>query len=198
MNITPMTTEEKIARIKVNIADCMFTLGLDLTNPSLKDTPNRVAKMWVNEWFSGLDPSKEPKCTTFPNENGKENEIVILKGVKIFSTCEHHLAPFFGNVSIGYIPNKEIIGISKLARIAKYLARRPQVQERLTQQIVDYVEEKVKPHGVICVITGGVHTCITSRGVESTHSEMITSAVSGLFLKNRDLEHKFFTMIGSS
>lgn len=169
-------------------------LGLDMKDPSLKDTPKRVAKMYVNEIFGGLDKANEPKVTVFPNDYNYD-QIVILKNIALYSTCEHHLVPFSMRISIGYVPDKHVIGISKLARIAKYFARRPQVQERLSKQIADFIELKLKPKGVIVFIDKGEHLCTKMRGIENPTSEMITSEVRGMFKTKPEFELKFLNMI---
>ena len=181
------------------IEKCFYTimkegLGLDMNNPSLKDTPRRVAKMYVNEIFEGLDKNNEPKITAFPNDCDYD-QIIALKNMSIYSTCEHHFISFSMKISIGYIPDKKIIGISKLARIAKYFARRPQVQERLSKNIVDFIEEKLQPKGIIVFIDKGEHLCMKMRGIENPTSEMITSEVRGLFREKQELEEKFLRMI---
>jgi len=169
-------------------------LELDLNDESLKETPNRVAKMYVNEIFSGLDEANEPKFTTFPNDY-KYNQIIVLKNISVYSTCEHHLIPFSTKISIGYLPNERVVGISKLARVAKYFASKPQVQERLSKEIADYIEKKLNPQGIIVYIDRGEHLCMKMRGVENHTSEMITSEVRGKFLEKPELETKFLEMI---
>lgn len=161
-------------------------LGLDMTNPSLQKTPYRIAKMYVNEIFRGLDENNLPKTTVFDNEesNISYNGMVLLKNMTVYSSCEHHFLPFTMKISIGYIPNKKVIGVSKLARISKFFAAKPQVQERLTEEIANYIQKELKPLGTIVAITHGQHLCMQMRGVENTTSEMETIAVRGIFLTN--------------
>ena len=193
---------EKTKLLKIKFIETKFReimkdgLDLDMNDASLKDTPVRVAKMYINEIFSGLDGENFPKVTTFPNDSGY-NQIIGMYNQTIFSMCEHHFLPFKMNINIGYIPSKEgrIIGASKLIRVAKYFARRPQVQERLANNIAEYLEKKLKSLGVIVYITKGEHLCVQMRGVENTTSEFVTSEVRGTFLKNPHLEEKFLRMI---
>ena len=169
-------------------------LGLDLNDPSLKNTPKRIAKMYCKEIFSGLIEETKPKMTTFPNDY-KYDQIIGMYNQTIWSTCEHHFAPFKCKISIGYIPNKLIIGASKLVRISKYYAKRPQVQERLAKNIADELENTLKPKGLIVYITEGMHTCVQMRGVENSTSEFVTSDIRGIFKKQPELENKFINMI---
>jgi GTP cyclohydrolase IA len=187
--------EERMKIIKNAVYTIMKEgLELDMNDASLKDTPNRVAKMYVNEIFSGLDNKNEPKFTTFPNDY-EYNQIVVLKNISVYSTCEHHLIPFSMRISVGYIPGERVVGISKLARVAKYFASKPQVQERLSKEIADYLEKELRPEGVIVYIDKGEHLCMKMRGVENHTSEMVTSEVRGKFLIKPELEEKFLEMI---
>jgi len=194
MNEKEMMLKKKFIELKFR--EIMETgLNLDLNNESLKDTPKRVAKMYINEIFSGLFIN-EPKITVFPNEK-KYNQIIGMYNQTIFSTCAHHLIPFKCKINIGYIPSKKgnIIGASKLIRIAKYFARKPQIQEDLAQEIADYLEKKLKPLGVIVYINEGEHLCVQMRGVENITSKFVTSDVRGVFLKKHELEEKFLRMV---
>ena len=193
--IVEKTPKDRISIIENAVTKIMKDgLDLDLNDPSLKDTPKRVAKMYVNEIFSGLFKENEPKITVFPNDYNYD-QIIVLKNISIYSTCEHHLIPFSMRISIGVISDKNIIGISKLARIAKYFARRPQVQERLSMQIADFIENKLSPKGVIVFIDKGEHMCTKMRGIENPTSEMITSEVRGIFKEKPEMELKFLEMI---
>ena len=130
-----ISDEEKIERIKKDVENILSTLGIDLTDDSMKGTPNRVAKMFVKELFGGLNPTKKPKASTFEN-NYKYGEMLVEKNITLYSTCEHHLLPIIGKAHVAYISNGRVIGLSKMNRIVDHYAKRPQVQERLTMQIV--------------------------------------------------------------
>jgi len=168
-------------------------LEIDRNNDSIKDTPMRIAKMYYDELFSGLRKETLPKLTSFPNDYGYD-QIVSLCNITAFSMCEHHFLPFPMKVHIGYIPNKKVIGLSKLARIAKYFAKRPQVQERYTKQIADLMVKELHPLGVIVVVEGR-HMCMQMRGVENTSAIMVTSETRGVFRTSKEMESKFLEMI---
>jgi len=170
----------KIELIEKNFKEIMHILGLDLNDESLKDTPRRVAKMYVKEVFSGLNPDNKPKATAFTN-SFKFKEMLVEKDITIFSYCEHHFVPIFGKAHIAYFPNGHVIGLSKLNRIAQYYAKRPQVQERLTIQIATELKETLGTEDV-AVIIGANHMCVASRGVNDVNSSTITSSFSGKFL----------------
>ena len=169
---------DKINSITQDVERIMNTLGLDLTDDSLKDTPKRVAKMFVSEIFGGLHPDKKPKASTFENKY-KYNEMLVEKNISLYSTCEHHLLPIVGKAHIAYISNGTVVGLSKMNRIVDYYARRPQVQERMTSQIADAMMEILKPMGVI-VIIDCEHLCMSMRGVRKSEARTITSAVRGV------------------
>ncbi len=169
--------ENKIDRISFHIAEVMKVLDLDLGDPHLKDTPRRVAKMYM-EIFGGLVDGNAPQGTTFPNDEEYSN-MVMVKDIPFFSVCSHHLVPFFGKAHVAYIPGERIVGLSKLARIVEFYARRPQLQERLTEQIIGCVEEKIHPKGSMVVMEAR-HLCMEMRGVEKT-AVTTTSAVRGVF-----------------
>ncbi|MBL4888979.1 MAG: GTP cyclohydrolase I FolE, partial [Candidatus Lindowbacteria bacterium] len=152
-----------IDEMAVHVKAMLELIGLDLSVSDLKDTPRRVAKMQL-EIFSGLDASKEPKITVFPNEDDYHS-MVVVRDIPFYSVCAHHLVPFFGIGHIAYIPSDCIVGLSKIARILEFFARRPQVQERLTQQTADYLEGKINPQGVMVVLEAR-HLCMEMRGVE--------------------------------
>lgn len=155
----------------------METMGLDLTDPSLKETPNRVAKMYVNETCGGLftDP---PKVTTFPLDSETSRDMVIIRNIPFNSLCEHHFQPFLGTVTIAYIPTDNIMGLSKGARISDYYSARPQVQERLTGQIADHLFKELNAKGVL-VMVQAEHMCMSVRGVKKHGSTTITTAIRG-------------------
>lgn len=170
---------EKIASIKKDVAHIMETLGLDMTDDSLKGTPNRVAKMFVNEIFGGLHPDRKPKASTFEN-NYKYGEMLVEKNIVVYSTCEHHLLPIVGRAHVAYISNGTVVGLSKMNRIVDYYAKRPQVQERLTMQIVQELQKAMGTEDVACVIDAK-HLCVNSRGIRDIESSTVTSEFGGKF-----------------
>ena len=170
---------EKIASIKKDVAHIMETLGLDMTDDSLKGTPNRVAKMFVNEIFGGLHPDRKPEASTFEN-NYKYGEMLVEKNIVVYSTCEHHLLPIVGRAHVAYISNGTVVGLSKMNRIVDYYAKRPQVQERLTMQIVQELQKVMGTDDVACVIDAK-HLCVNSRGIRDIESSTVTSEFGGKF-----------------
>ncbi len=185
---------EKIDQITVHFAEIMKILGLDLRDDSLRGTPKRVAKMYVKEIFSGLNPENKPSVTTFDNAYNYRR-LVIERNIPIQSTCEHHFQPIFGVVHIGYIPNGKVIGLSKLNRIADYYARRPQVQERLTVQIAEELKKAMHTQDVAVYIDAR-HMCVQARGVEHHGASTITAEYSGKFL-NEITKQEFLQAIYS-
>ncbi len=169
----------KIERIRENVRDIMLTLGLDLSDDSLKGTPNRVAKMYVNEIFGGLHPSKKPKASTFDNKY-KYGEMLVEKNITLYSTCEHHFLPIVGRAHVAYISNGTVVGLSKMNRVVDYYARRPQVQERLNIQIVRELQEVLGTEDVACVIDAK-HLCVNSRGIRDIDSSTVTAEYGGKF-----------------
>ena len=174
-----LSNEEKIDIIKDDVRHIMETLGLDLTDDSLNGTPNRVAKMFVKEIFGGLDPKKKPNASTFDNKY-KYGEMLVEKNITVYSTCEHHLLPIVGKAHIAYISSGSVVGLSKMNRIVDYYAKRPQVQERLTIQIVKELQEVLKTQDVACVIDAK-HLCVNSRGIRDVDSSTVTSEFGGKF-----------------
>ncbi|MEO9894522.1 GTP cyclohydrolase I FolE [Aurantibacter sp.] len=174
-----LTDEEKIERIRENIREVMLTLGLDLDDDSLQGTPNRVAKMFVNEIFGGLDPKRKPKSSTFDNKY-KYGEMLVEKNITLYSTCEHHLLPIVGKAHIAYISNGTVVGLSKMNRIVDYFAKRPQVQERLNIQIVKELQKVLNTEDVACVIDAK-HLCVNSRGIRDIDSSTVTAEYGGKF-----------------
>ncbi|WP_303315929.1 GTP cyclohydrolase I FolE [Flavivirga abyssicola] len=174
-----LSNEEKIDIIKDDVRHIMETLGLDLTDDSLNGTPNRVAKMFVKEIFGGLDPKKKPNASTFENKY-KYGEMLVEKNITVYSTCEHHLLPIVGKAHIAYISNGTVVGLSKMNRIVDYFAKRPQVQERLTIQVVKELQEVLKTQDVACVIDAK-HLCVNSRGIRDIESSTVTSEFGGKF-----------------
>ena len=196
---TPMRTDafklrsdEKINIIKDDVQHIMETLGLDLSDDSLKGTPNRVAKMFVNEIFGGLDPAKKPKASTFENKY-KYGEMLVEKNITLYSTCEHHFLPIVGRAHVAYISNGTVVGLSKMNRIVDYFAKRPQVQERLTIQIVEELQNILNTKDVACVIDAK-HLCVNSRGIKDIESSTVTSEFGGKF-KEKDTKREFLDYI---
>ena len=188
--VTPMrgdafvlSDDEKIAAIKKNVENILDILGMDLTDDSLKDTPNRVAKMFVKDIFGGLNPSKKPSSSTF-NNNYKYGEMLVEKNITLYSTCEHHLLPIVGRAHVAYISNGTVVGLSKMNRIVDYYAKRPQVQERLTIQIVQELQQVLNTKDVACVIDAK-HLCVNSRGIRDIESSTVTSEFGGKFKEEK-------------
>lgn len=174
-----LSNEEKIDIIKDDVRHILETLGLDLSDDSLKGTPNRVAKMFVKEIFGGLNPNKKPKASTFDNKY-KYGEMLVEKNITVYSTCEHHLLPIVGRAHIAYISNGTVVGLSKMNRVVDYFSKRPQVQERLTIQIVKELQEVLNTQDVACVIDAK-HLCVNSRGIRDIESSTVTSEFGGKF-----------------
>ena len=174
-----MSDDEKIAQIEYHFRQIMETLGLDLTDDSLKGTPKRVAKMYVKEIFSGLDPKNMPKIALFDNKY-QYNEMLVEKNITFYSNCEHHFVPIIGKAHLAYIANGQVIGLSKLNRIVQHFAKRPQVQERLTMQIAKELQ-KILGTDDIAVMIDAKHLCVSSRGVKDDTSTTITSYYGGKF-----------------
>ncbi len=174
-----MTDDEKIAAIEKNVGHIMEVLGLDLTDDSLKGTPKRVAKAYVNELFGGLNPKRKPKMSVFDN-NYKYGEMLVEKNITVYSTCEHHLLPIVGRAHVAYISNGTVIGLSKMNRVVDYYAKRPQVQERLTLQIVKELQKALGTEDVACLVDAK-HLCVNSRGVKDIESSTVTAEFGGKF-----------------
>lgn len=191
-NAFELSNDEKINRIELDVEHIMETLGLDLNDDSLSGTPKRVAKMFVNELFSGLDPRNKPKASTFENKY-KYGEMLVEKNITLYSTCEHHLLPIVGRAHVAYISNGTVVGLSKMNRIVEYYANRPQVQERLTIQIVRELQEVLNTKDVACVIDAK-HLCVNSRGIKDIESSTVTSEFGGQF-KNKDVRREFLDYI---
>jgi GTP cyclohydrolase I len=183
-----ISDKEKIARIQESVKDILQTLGMDLTDDSLQGTPKRVAKAFVNEIFMGLNPANMPKPSTFDN-NYNYGEMLVEKNIIVYSTCEHHLLPIIGRAHVSYISNGKVIGLSKMNRIVEYFAKRPQVQERLTMQIVQAMQEALGTKDVACVIDAK-HLCVNSRGIKDIESSTVTSEFGGKF-KEKETRKEF-------
>ncbi len=174
-----ISDEEKMAIIEDKFRDIMETMGLDLTDDSLRGTPHRVAKMFIKEIFYGLNPENKPKISVFENKF-KYGEMLVEKNINMNSTCEHHFLPIVGKAHVAYISNGEVIGLSKINRIVDYYARRPQVQERLTVQIADELRRILKTDDV-AIIIDAKHMCVSSRGIQDESSSTVTAEYSGKF-----------------
>jgi GTP cyclohydrolase I len=187
-----LSDDKKIELIKKDVENILKTLGMDLTDDSLKGTPNRVAKMFVKEIFGGLNPNKKPNSSTFKN-NYKYGEMLVEKNITLYSTCEHHLLPIVGRAHVAYISNGTVVGLSKMNRIVDYFAKRPQVQERLTMQIVQELQKVLNTDDVACVIDAK-HLCVNSRGIRDIESSTITSEFGGKF-KEENTRNEFLNYI---
>ncbi|MBZ0207865.1 MAG: GTP cyclohydrolase I FolE [Flavobacteriales bacterium] len=174
-----LSDEEKIAVIRLHFGKIMETLGLDMTDDSLRDTPQRVAKMFVKEIFRGLDERHFPNITTFGNNYGYSG-MLVEKDITLHSFCEHHFLPIIGKAHVAYFPGKKVVGLSKLNRLVGYYAKRPQVQERLTMQIAQGMQEVLGTEDVAVYIEAD-HQCVAARGVEDTKSSTITNYFGGRF-----------------
>jgi GTP cyclohydrolase I len=186
-----LSEEEKMARIEKDVANILETLGMDMSDDSLKGTPKRVAKMFVQEVFGGLNPVRSPKLSTFENKY-KYGHMLVEKNITLYSTCEHHLLPIVGKAHVAYISNGTVIGLSKMNRIVDFFSKRPQVQERLTRQIVHMLQSALETKDVACVIDAK-HLCVNSRGIRDVDCSTVTAEFGGAFnkseVKNEFLEY---------
>ena len=190
---TGIERKDKIDQIEGHFADIMEILGLDLTDDSLMDTPKRVAKMYVNEIFWGLDYEAFPKCTAVDNKM-KYDEMVIERNINVQSNCEHHFVVIDGLATVAYIPNEKVLGLSKLNRVVEYFAKRPQIQERLTEQVY-YALQYILETDNIAVVVDAQHYCVKSRGVEDTGSSTITTKLGGCFKHDPQARAEFMAII---
>ncbi|WP_452228529.1 MULTISPECIES: GTP cyclohydrolase I FolE [unclassified Lacinutrix] len=174
-----LTDTEKKERIAILFEEIMDVIGLDLTDDSLKGTPNRVAKMYIDEIFSGLNPKNKPKIALFDNKY-QYNQMLVEKNITFYSNCEHHFVPIIGKVHVSYISSGKVIGLSKINRIVQYFAKRPQVQERLTNQIAEELKTILKTEDV-AVIIDAKHLCVSSRGIKDDTSATVTTYYGGKF-----------------
>ena len=188
-----MDDKTKMLKIEEHFREIMNVLGLDLTDDSLRGTPKRVAKMYVQEIFSGLNPKNKPEIALFENKY-KYKEMLVEKDITFYSNCEHHFVPIFGKAHVAYISNGQVIGLSKINRVVQYFARRPQVQERLTIQIAEELKRVLNTEDVAVVIDA-VHLCVSSRGVQDNDSKTVTSHFGGKF-NDEASRREFFTYIG--
>lgn len=178
-NAFDLDDDTKIDLIESKFEEIMNVLGLDLSDDSLKGTPRRVAKMYVKEIFKGLNPENAPKIALFENKY-QYNQMLVEKDITLYSNCEHHFVPIVGKAHVAYISNGKVIGLSKINRIVEFFAKRPQVQERLTVQIAQFLKEKLQTEDV-AVLIDAKHLCVSSRGVEDTTSSTVTATYLGQF-----------------
>ena len=187
-----LSDAEKISIIEKNVQEILFTLGMDMSDDSLKGTPKRVAKAYVNEIFAGLNPENMPKGSTFDNKY-QYSEMLVEKNITVFSTCEHHLLPIYGKAHVAYFSNNNVIGLSKMNRVVDYFSRRPQVQERLTIQIVKTLQKMLKTEDVACVIDAK-HMCVNSRGIRHVDCSTVTGEFGGKS-KDQNVKREFLDYI---
>lgn len=187
-----MSNIEKISKIEFHFREIMHTLGLDLNDDSLQGTPHRVAKMYIEEVFSGLDPKNKPNIKLFDNKY-KYNEMLVEKDITFYSHCEHHFVPIIGKAHVAYISSGKVIGLSKLNRIVQFFAKRPQVQERLTIQIANEIKEITESNDVAVVIEA-THLCVSSRGIQDITSSTVTSSYFGAF-ENDERKKEFLSYL---
>lgn len=183
-----LSDAEKIAKIEYHFKEIMHTMGLDLTDDSLKGTPHRVAKMYIKEIFSGLNPANKPKVALFDNKY-RYNEMLVEKDITFYSNCEHHFVPIIGKAHVAYISSGKVIGLSKINRIVQHFAKRPQVQERLTVQIANELRTILGTDDVAIVIDAK-HLCVSSRGIQDVNSSTVTAHYGGAF-KNEAKKSEF-------
>lgn len=188
-----LSRKEKIEKIEGHFDQIVSTLGLDLKDDSLTDTPKRVAKMYVNEIFWGLDYDAFPKATVVENKM-QYNEMVVEKGVSVQSYCEHHFVNIDGLATVAYVPNKKVLGLSKMNRIVEYFSRRPQIQERLTEQIYHALSFILETENV-AVMIDAKHFCVKSRGVEDTQCSTVTSRLGGSFKAHPEVRAEFLALL---
>jgi GTP cyclohydrolase I len=188
-----LSEDEKIEKIQEHVAAILNILGMDLTDDSLKGTPKRVAKAYVKEIFGGLNPERRPSASTFENKY-EYGEMLVEKNITLYSTCEHHLLPIIGKAHIAYISNGNVVGLSKMNRIVDYYAKRPQVQERLTLQVIEELQRILKTENVACIIDAK-HLCVNSRGISDVASSTVTAEYGGVFKTNETLRKEFLSYI---
>jgi GTP cyclohydrolase IA len=189
-----LSEDSKVTMVSSHFAGIMKIMGLDLNEPGLKDTPRRIARMYVKDLFKGLNPSAQPAITSFADKNSY-NKLVIQKNITVHSICERYLLPIIGKAHVAYISNGRSIGLSKLNRIVEYHSKKPQMQERLTEEIADSVKEALKIQDV-AVLIDAAHLSVTMRGVNDTASSTVTSYFGGKF-QNEDIKTEFLLSIKS-
>jgi GTP cyclohydrolase I len=183
--------EERERRVAAHVRAILVEMGLDLSEPNLQETPQRVARMY-RELFHGLEEGSRPQITTFPNVEGYSH-MVMEKQIPFYSLCSHHLVPFYGHAHMAYIPGDRILGLSKFARILEFYAKRPQLQERLTEQVVGFLEDQLQPQGAMVVIEAR-HLCVEMRGVKKPGAVTTTSALRGIF-HQRSVREEFLDLL---
>jgi GTP cyclohydrolase I len=188
-----ISDEEKIKIITKHFREIMHVLGLDLNDDSLSGTPTRVAKMYVKEIFSGLNPKNKPSIALFENKY-RYKHMLVEKNITLYSNCEHHFVPIIGKAHVGYISSGKVIGLSKINRIVQYYAQRPQVQERLTRQIANELKSALETDDVAVVIDA-VHMCVSSRGIKDVNSATVTAEYSGAF-EDAAIRDEFLRYVG--
>lgn len=188
-----LSVKQKISKTTRHFKNIMNILGMDLTDDSMSESPARVAKMYVNELMWGLDPNNFPKCTVVDNKMGYD-EMVLEKGIQVISLCEHHFQTIAGKAAVAYIPHNKVLGLSKLNRVVEYFARRPQIQERLTEQVYHALSLILETPDVAVVIDAE-HFCVKARGIQDPHSSTVTSKLGGAFKDEPALRSEFMHLI---
>jgi GTP cyclohydrolase I len=189
MNVNELSDAEKKVRIEAHFVEIMNVLGLDLADDSLADTPRRIAKMYVQEIFGGLDYANFPKLTVIENKMNVD-EMIKVRNIDLSSTCEHHFVTIDGNATVAYIPRDKVIGLSKINRVVRFFAQRPQVQERLTEQVLRALQALLETRDVAVSMTA-IHYCVKARGVMDANSETTTTALGGVFKSNPETRAEF-------
>ncbi len=191
LGVPTLADTDRIREIAAHFRTIIELLGLDMADPNLVETPERVAKMYL-ELFAGLSEGAEPKVTFFPNDE-RYSSMVMEKDIPFYSLCSHHFVPFYGHAHVAYIPNDSIVGLSKMARIVEFYARRPQLQERLTEQIAGFMAQKLDPQGVMVVIEAR-HLCVEMRGIKKPGALTVTSALRGIF-NSQSVREEFLDLL---
>lgn len=193
-NTLTATLDERRSKIEQHMQEVLKLIGLDLSDDSIEETPKRLAKMYVDEIFTGLDYANFPKITTIRNQM-KVSEMVMVNDITLTSTCEHHFVTIDGTVSVAYYPKEWVIGLSKINRVVSFLAHRPQVQERFTEQVLTALQTILETDDV-AVYVKATHFCVKCRGIKDTNSYTVTSAYGGVFLEDRETRKEFLQLIG--
>ncbi len=191
LGVPTLADTDRIRDIAGHFRKIIELLGLDMADPNLVETPERVAKMYL-ELFAGLSEGAEPRVTFFPNDE-RYSSMVMEKDIPFYSLCSHHFVPFYGHAHVAYIPNDSIVGLSKMARIVEFYARRPQLQERLTEQIAGFMAQKLDPQGVMVVVEAR-HLCVEMRGVKKPGALTVTSALRGIF-NSQSVREEFLDLL---
>jgi GTP cyclohydrolase I len=191
LGVPTLADTDRIGEIAAHFRKIIELLGLDMADPNLVETPERVARMYL-ELFAGLSEGAEPKVTFFPNDE-RYSSMVMEKDIPFYSLCSHHFVPFYGHAHVAYIPNDSIVGLSKMARIVEFYARRPQLQERLTEQIAGFMAQKLDPQGVMVVLEAR-HLCVEMRGIKKPGALTVTSALRGIF-NSQSVREEFLDLL---